>query len=480
MINYLIILIIFPLSAIRILRWVSILQQKEYRFDRLWLFLKTKEGNKELLKVLPRIDEITRVGLKRPVKTSRSIFLSALAFMTSTIFYLLVGNHDYGWVLSMLFYLFLPILIVVINAPSEIIKFLLIQRSIAEAKSILKVGKPLIIGITGSYGKTTSKLLLTHVLSNKYSVFCTPKSYNTKYSLPQSIINHYRNQEVAILEYAAYTLGEIEFLAKHFPPQMVAITGFTVQHLGLFGSEKNIINAKAELVLALPKDGKLFCNAANPGVVKICQAGGRHDFIAYTGERAAVFFEDVKLINGRLQFRWNGSQIKTNLIGLHYLDAVKLSIAVAESLGLSQKEIVSALESFLPDSSFVRLQLMKGGALVIDDGFSSNPVGFKAALELLRSFANSGKRLYLLTGGIVDLGERSSAIHSELAKQASEFVDRVFYTGSVGKEEFQSILAEKLVTDPVQIDQEIDLLSNNQVILLEGRVTKSLEKKLGR
>lgn len=473
--------------AVRVLRWVSLFQQKEYRLDRLFLYLRSVEGKRELLHILPKWSEFSRAGLRRPVRTIRAIVLCILLLLLPPFWFAVVSWFPLDLIqrFAVLFggtaalYLLIPGLLISIDAPIMVARELYTICLLYLAQQKLRKGGAKVLGITGSYGKTTTKLLLSATLQQQFSVFVTPKSFNTRLSVAMSIVRGYTNQEIAIIEYAAYTQNEIKKLAQWIVPDMAIITGVTEQHLGLFGSTESVIRAKSELVLALPEQAPVFCQAADPGVVRICSVRDDVQVTNYAGDRSAISVDAVRLNDlGELELSWQGKKILTHLVGKHYLINVQGVLAVAQFLGMTAEDITAGLANVKPTSSFIRRYIHSTGAQIIDDGGTSNPKGFSVALELLQHNWQGAQRRILITSGIVDLGDKSNEIHMKLAKQAKEVADVVFYTGSEGLAEFTEVFGVSCVSDYGKILEHCKSLKDTDVVLIEGRLPKPLEQLL--
>lgn len=484
-------LLVSPLLAIRWARWLAILQQKEYRLDRLWAFLHSDEGKYELRRILPRVSDFTRTGLKRPKLTARVLSVAALSGLaltiqiSSTIYasvFATTLSPDLGrWLVGVgLAYLLLPLTVVIGSIPSVFISTLITLKTLRQAQQLLNKGQPKIIGVGGSYGKTSTKHLLHHFLSQKYSVFVTPRSFNTKLSVAQSIVAGYDNQEIALLEYGAYIRGEIEYLTGWFQPQMAVETGFTPQHLSLFGNRENSILAESELITALPENGVVFCNGADNGAVEICEVGTQKSHAQikmYSGPNSLLNFDDVKVDRlGQLVISWQGKKMKTKLIGRQYVVNLQAAFLVSQELGLTSAEIQSAAESFVPNDSFILGSMLRTGAYLIDDGGTSNPMGFAAALELIGELPYARK--ILVTAGMIDLGEESRQIHFQLAKRAKELGLTVVHVGIDGLDEFAEVFEQELVKDLSAAQVLLAHTNEDTVVLLEGKVPKILETQL--
>lgn len=486
MIPSLLVLISIPLFISQLLRWLSIAQQKEYRWDRILLFIKSAEGKKELF-LIPKFKHFTRTGLKRPVTTFRAalvgviyliIFFKLVNYLA--IFVLDTAVFQLGLIPFLVIlissYLLIPVIVVLSTLISsvayELISFILL---ILASKKIIK-SKPTIIGITGSYGKTSTKLLLAQVLSYKYSVFTTPASYNTKYSIAKSIVKRYKGEKFVILEYAAYTKGEIRTLTNYFPVKIAVVTGITSQHLGLFGSMDKLISAKSELVAALPKDGIVFCNGEDKKAAQVCK-NSLTKIINYTEDKYSNFLKNIKINHeGKLSFTWKNRDVHTNLIGKHYIINVLAAITISRHLGLNKNQIISAIESFVASENFVQVKKLKSGALIIDDSGTSNPRGFAAAIDIAKDIEK--KKKLLIFSGIVDLGKESQEIHESLAKDAEKVFSLVLYSGQEGKEEFRNVFKDKFIEEESEIFKNVEEINKDTLLLVEGRIPKIFSKYL--
>lgn len=475
------IIALLPLTLARLLRWLAWSQQKEYRPDRLWHFLRSEEGLQELLRVIPTRADFSRTGLKRPVITLRS----ALTGFVSLIMLGFVLSASYTfqwWWLPIASYVLVPVFPGLVGFVTELLKTLVSLLFLFLAKQKLLLGKPTIIGITGSYGKTTTRHLIAHVLSQQLSVFTPQKSHNTPLSTAWSILKGYAKESIAFLEFAAYKKGEIKHLAWWFPPTVSIVTGVTPQHLALFGSVENIIKAKGELVKATKLDGVVFYNGSDDGALKICEEDPSKRALAYAGPASTVLLGNTHLDHkGRFHCTWQAHEIHTHLIGLHNANAVQAAIAVALHFNVPEAKIRAGLVSFLPTENYIMVYPHhQQKFLIINDGRTSNPMGFHSALDVLTHFKKAGRNTVLITGGILDLGTQSDEIHLELAKAAKKVCDLVLYTGVDGQQVFKEVFGTQMTDHQATIQSVIDQLNENDVLLIEGNLPVWLIKQLKR
>jgi len=473
------ILITLPFTLIRLVRWLAWIQQKEYRLDRFWNFLLSPEGMAEVVRLAPQKNDFTRVGLKRPAITIRSTTVGFISLILMGYLFSL-GISFKSWWLPFLIYALIPLLPAISGLITEIIKSLISLVLLFFAQKKLQKDKPRIIGITGSYGKTATRHLCSNVISQKFTIYTPPKSHNTPLSIALDLLKHYHGEEILFLEFAAYKKGEIQKLASWFPPEISLITGLTPQHLALFGSLEKIIEAKGELVKNTQLTGVVLCNAMDPGTEKICNQDSSKKKINYSPEKVGLNKEKLDE-RGRLSVQWQDQVLKTNLIGLHHTETIAAAIVLGQTLEIPPEKIALVITSFVPEEVFTQSYFHPTSkALIINDGKTTNPKGFRSALNLLNHFKKQGKNTILITGGIIDLGDESESIHLDLARAAKPIVDFVFYTGSDGKAAFKEVFAQNMVDQSTIFAKLLPKFNQDDVILIEGYVPLNLAKLLQR
>lgn len=452
-------LIFFYSLLARVSRWVSIFQQKEYRPDRMLAFLKSSEGRRELTQIINL--PLSKAEFRRPKPTLRSISLAL-----TTILLILFTPVETIYDLAAM-YLFVPLYLFIANLPFILAVKLVTIYFQKRAQKLVSQHQPIIIGITGSYAKTTTKLILQQILSSTESAWATPKSFNNPLSLPRSILSGYRGQKYLIIEYAAYTKGENASLARLFPPQFIVFTGINAQHLALFGSWENMVSAETELLHIAPPQTPVVYNQSDSTVNQLVK---KFTDLKLIGSHTTKLTHTKIDSSGHLSFAYKKTKINTQLIGPHYLDNLKLAITTANYFGISRQKIKSSLKSFSPPEQFI--QISQGGkdCLIINDGNTSNPSGFEAALTLLSQIPATQK--IIITAGIIDLGTKESSIHTHLANLIKHHSIHLLHTSAVGQKEFQSILGNNYtrINHPNQLQQFTTTLNPKSAVLIEGKL----------
>lgn len=316
------------------------------------------------------------------------------------------------------------------------------RQFLRHAQSVLNDLNPLVIGITGSYGKTTTKTILAHILNGRYKTYPTPKSYNTLMGISMAINNDLANDhsiEVFICEMGAYIPGEIERICDLTHPTISIVVEVGPQHLERFGSLENTATAKYEIIKALPPDGVGIFNWDNPYIRQMIERGYPQNRISVSrvvdpanvpanGPRfiatdIAESLEGLRFIVHDLQTE-EQEPFETPLLGEHNVTNILLATATAVHEKMSLKEIARRVKTLQPAESRLVRQTTAQGITIINDAYSANPVGAVSALKALSLF-QTGRRL-LITPGMVELGTMQDSENRKLgeiaAKQATDVI----------------------------------------------------------
>lgn len=332
---------------------------------------------------------------------------------------------------ALLLLLLLTVLLVplcnLLNAPVE---KAIARHFVNDAKRLLREHPHLlVIGITGSYGKTSTKTFLHDLLSTTYNVLATPESYNTTLGVVRTIRERLKpSHEVFLCEMGARGVGEIQEICDIVHPTYGILTSIGEQHLETFLTVDNIIKTKFELADALPPDGRVFLNVDNSYIAgrpvtntQVTTYGAAPDSTA--DYRAS----DITVDGGGCTFTViapDGTRgtFTTKLLGAHNVQNLTGCIALAHTLGISMEKLAYPVRLLRPAKH--RLELLPNG--FIDDAYNSNPAGFRSALDVLAGC--EGERV-LVTPGMVELGQRQDALNEELGAYAAGKCDYVVLVG---------------------------------------------------
>jgi UDP-N-acetylmuramoyl-tripeptide--D-alanyl-D-alanine ligase len=312
----------------------------------------------------------------------------------------------FGWVLAIMLVPFFVLLSGFLMVPVE---RWIQQGFVRQAQRKLASMPGLkVIGITGSYGKTSTKFALATMLSERYSVCFTPGSFNTPMGICKVINNDLQpHHQVLILEMGARYRGNISELCSIAHPNIAVLTNIGKAHLETFGSQQAIAETKGELLEAL-KPGE-FAVVNSDDALVMARASLRNDISLVSAGLEGGDFKasDIRYDARGCSFTVTDPQgesvlVETRLLGHHNVHNVLLGFAVGSILGLRLPTLALAASRIEPVEH--RLELKPAGDYtIIDDAFNSNPVGARNAIDVLASF--EGGRRIVVTPGMVELGD---------------------------------------------------------------------------
>jgi UDP-N-acetylmuramoyl-tripeptide--D-alanyl-D-alanine ligase len=330
-----------------------------------------------------------------------------------------------------------PLTMILANSLLAPVQNAINRHYLRQAKRRLRAVQPLVIGITGSYGKTSTKYLLERLLAEHRKVLKTPLSFNTLMGVCRVINENLQPDcQVFIAEMGAYRRGDIKELCDFVQPSMGILTAIGPQHLERFKTLENVQAAKYELIEALPASGVAIFNNDDPRCRALADRTTHVPVMRYgldtSGPALDLWAEGVAMGPAGLTFTLADKHgrrvdVQTMLLGRHNVLNILGASCAAIALGLSLDDLVRAIHDLPPVPH--RLQLIDSGSgvTVIDDSYNSNPIGAMEALEVLRSFT-AGQRI-LVTPGMVELGALEAQLNEELGAKAAEVCDYVVLVG---------------------------------------------------
>ncbi|MDR1020032.1 MAG: UDP-N-acetylmuramoyl-tripeptide--D-alanyl-D-alanine ligase [Synergistaceae bacterium] len=343
--------------------------------------------------------------------------------------------HGPRYAALLLWLLAAPLVTLLSNAINAPLERAINRWYIEDARRILR-GMPglTVIGVTGSYGKTSTKYFLQRILSSKFNVLMTPESYNT----PMGVVKTIRNElkpfhEVFVCEMGARNVGDIKEICDIVRPGYGVITSIGSQHLESFGTMRNIVRTKFELADALPADGVLFANFDNAYIRDEAARRGGCRAVSY-GMSAGCDYtaRDVRVSSAGSAFTVvfptrSAKEFSTKLLGRHNVTNITAALAVADFFGVGSETAAVCIRRL--EAVPHRLQLIsRGDMIIIDDAYNSNESGAGAALEALSGF--DGFKI-LVTPGMVELGEEQDRLNCKLGETAASVCDFVILVGGV-------------------------------------------------
>jgi UDP-N-acetylmuramoyl-tripeptide--D-alanyl-D-alanine ligase len=405
-----------------------------------------------------------RAGSKKPlVMTARAkrIFTSFLALMTGLLvliavaaslapmgtqvsvdisafdFYLL--GYDWRAALAALlligFAQVAPFVLVLANKLLEPAEERVKAKFRAEAGAKFTELQPKVIAITGSFGKTSTKHILQHILANAAPTLATPGSVNTDMGITRVIREQLTpDHQYFIVEMGAYGPGSIARLCRLTPPDVALITAVGAAHYERFKTLETVARAKFEIAEAtFARGGRTVVNMdgipRNLLDERLAAVTGDYTLVGTAAEANGVQVTGYKATRDGLQVDIDDGgethTLKVPLYGRHQAGNVALAAACARAIGLPWAAIKGALASMPQIRHRLEVTRASGQPTIINDAYNSNPVGFAAALETLDVLVEAGGRRILITPGMVELGEKHAEEHARLGELAAKHADIV-------------------------------------------------------
>jgi UDP-N-acetylmuramoyl-tripeptide--D-alanyl-D-alanine ligase len=309
------------------------------------------------------------------------------------------------------------------------------RRFIRRSRQKLAELDPLVVGITGSFGKTTTKVCVAAVAELRAPAYATPASYNTFLGVVRAINEGLTaRHRTLIAEMGAYRLGDVAELCDLVHPAIGVLTAIGPAHLERFGSLDAIEQAKGELAEGLPKEGTYVTTADDERCMRTTERTQAKVllFSAAGSQTADLWAEQIEMAEGTtrftLRYRDEAVTVRSKLLGRHNVANLLAAAAVGVSLDLPLDAIARALSRVSPPAHRLAPILNRqAGIVVIDDAYNSNPVGAAAALEVLA--AHEAQRRVLVTPGMVELGDREDEENERFGTQAAAVCDLVVLVG---------------------------------------------------
>lgn len=481
---YLIVLIIALLNLrCELLRDLMMLQQNSYRSERYLRWLKASGDSTSLWRLLGIISFFIclfpmathnasmfivalfcvcsviflirkRKTYKLPLKTTARVvrLMCALAFISAVIVFLTlvctrndmpddpVNNVYVATVTVMGLYCGSHILILVSNFVLRPIEKAINKKYYNEASKILKdMPRLKVIGVTGSYGKTTTKHYINRILSEKYETLMTPGSFNTTLGVVRTIREYLKPfHQFFICEMGAKQTGDIEEICELVHPDCGVITAVGPQHLETFKTVDNVLKTKFELANSIPSDGFVLVNNDSEPIyshkVSNCECIryavkniGNADFYA---ENISVSPKGTSFTAVRKKDS-HKIDLTTQLVGECNILNLLAAVAIAMRFDVPDEKIQRAVSKIEQVEHRLSIKHVPGGLTIIDDAFNSNPEGSSMALDVLSHM--TGQRI-LITPGMIELGDKQFELNEIFGRKSAECADIIIIVGIYNRE----------------------------------------------
>lgn len=339
----------------------------------------------------------------------------------------------------------------------------------------------LMIGVTGSVGKTTTRQMIASVLSVGFHGLQSPHNFNNEIGLPLTLCQLTARHEFAALELGAGQQGDISFLCEMARPEMAVVTRVAPCHIETFGSVEQIRQTKQELVESIDEQGTVFLNADDPMVRSMERvARGR---VAWFGVSNDADFraEEVTCRDGETEFRCLGSRFRFHG-PCHLVTSAVAAIAVGSTVGLTVQQMADGLMLFRPDSGRGQIRITLPW-VVIDESYNASPASVHAAIESLRGWKN--RRRILVLGDMLELGDSAADLHREVARSlVNAEIDHTLFCGAFADEFASAALASGLALNRISAFHEKAtlmpvlecVLSPGDVVCVKGSRSTHMEE----
>ena len=461
--------------ARNILFWTSLWQIKEYRFDRVLIHLReTKQGrslifsklliikllaislyifvilNSKLL--LPYqyligiifllefylvLREIFLNIYKVPVLTLKSLSILVSAFSVILLLFFVPLMEGFFWILILdrLAVLLLMAFVFLFSFPTEIYRDFIIEKAIKKIKSKKDL---LVIGITGSYGKSSTKDYVSQILENNFNVLKTEGTNNTPIGIANTILSGLnKNTKIFVVEMGAYKKGEISQMCEIVHPKIGILTAVSGQHLSLFKTTQNVMDAKYELIKSLPPNGFALFNGNDKNAYFLYNRTKKKKLlykvnksIVLSDGKSGIFAFNVVVGKKHLDFdvvlrKKIISGLRAPLIGEHNIEDILPGIYIADYLGMTSSEIKKSVLSLCPLKKTMNLYENLSGVSLVDDTFNASPDAVLAAIDYMKIFS---KKRILVLQPMIELGKNAAYEHWRVAKEISQICDYLLLT----------------------------------------------------
>lgn len=369
---------------------------------------------------------------KRPKKTFKALAIVVTTFVCEILILLLLGVITDFQVSEIFLATSVALLVLfehdlnaaVVFAFNRVTDFLKRKQYKKAQSKRLSMKNLKVVGITGSFGKTSVKEYLYHLLEESFKVLKTEKNTNTEIGIAKTILQKLnKDHEVFVCEMGAYKIGEIKLCSLMAQPQIGIFTGLNEQHVALFGSIDNTFQAKWELISSLPENGAAIFNGDSKELKSRLITHKGKTIICSTQEGDALA-TNIQTRDDGISFEYNGHQFKSSLVGRFQAVNLLMAIVAAEQLGVPLNTLQERVKSIkAPEKTMEQQSFSKG--VLLDDSYNVNTDGVKALLDHMSTFKDHRKILFF--PGILELGDKMEQIHQEIGEEIGKHVDTVFF-----------------------------------------------------
>ncbi|MFI3200756.1 MAG: UDP-N-acetylmuramoyl-tripeptide--D-alanyl-D-alanine ligase [Eubacteriales bacterium] len=380
--------------------------------------------------ILINLPQKAKLSLHYTMRVKRLIITIVIMYIISHVVIYSV-RKEWWQLIMMCWLLVVPYLVLFGNLCNRPMEKAIARYYVNDARKVINdMNQLVVIGVTGSYGKTSMKYLLKELLSIQYNTLCTPGNFNTTLGVVRTIREHLKpTHQVFVCEMGAKNIGDIKEICDLVHPKYGVITSIGPQHLESFGTIENVIETKFELIDSLPSEGVAVLNYDNAYIRNKSVTLKKYSY-GITEEQVTTRAYGISLSEKGSTFYITGEdgvevEFQTSLIGQHNVLNIVGAITMAHELGIPLQAMKQKVKRLKPVPH--RMELRKHDQItIIDDAYNSNPMGARMALETLGMF--DGMRI-LVTPGMIELGVQEYELNKQLGEQATQVADYIVLVG---------------------------------------------------
>lgn len=433
--------------------------------------------------------EVVRHTFKKPILTIKAMLLILLSLLGIVCLFLIPLANMFVWLIFVdrVIPLVVALFVFFLSFPTEIHRDLLIKEATEKMKAYKNI---LVIAVSGSYGKTSTKEYIAQILSKKYAVVKTPASQNTPIAVARTILGKIKEDtEIFVAELGAVKRGEVAELAAIVQPKISVTTAVSDQHISLYGNLENVVLSEYELIHALPRDGLAIFNGNSEHI----------DLLIEKTKKKKIIYECFenrpkrKIIIGATNIRpttqgvtftaiLEGKEVtcKTSLFGSHVVENILPAMYLAKHLGMKDDEIKQVVSELVPPPQTMTKISLKKELIGIDDSFNASPESVFSAMDYLALYKT--KKIFVM-GPLTELGHGAKERHFQIGMKAGKICDYLFLLNRNFVKEIRegakNSTCKIIIASADTIAKEIlAIAKQDDVVVFEGKESKMVMKKL--
>lgn len=302
-----------------------------------------------------------------------------------------------------------------------------------------------VVAVTGSVGKTTTKDMVSSVLSGKFNVHKTQGNFNNEIGLPLTLFNLNTSHEAAVIEMGMNHFGEIHNLSVTAMPHIGIITNIGTSHIENLGSREGILKAKLEILDGLDQEGLLIVNGDDEFLSQLKDLN--HKVITCGKQPTNMYYAteivgEGMTISARIHTPNESYKVCIDSPGEHMVYNTLVAIAAGEALGLTKEEILKGIASYTPGKMRMNIKKYENHITIIDDTYNASPDSMKAALNVLAGFEVKGKKIAVL-GDMFEMGDFAPSLHNEVGEYAGQVgIDALYAVGELAEHIYKGTITQ--------------------------------------